>query len=61
VLFVYDKGGSPTVQISLQTGGSTAYQYELSGASAKYADFDGKILSNIRLTPGNVAIFRIDP
>jgi polysaccharide biosynthesis protein PslG len=61
VLFVYDKGASPTVQISLQTGGSTAYKYELSGASAKYADFDGRILSNIRLTPGNVVIFRIDP
>ena len=61
VLFVYDKAASPTVQISLQTGGTTAYKYELSGAAAKYADFDGKTLSDIQLKPGNVAIFRIDP
>jgi hypothetical protein len=33
----------------------------LNGTSMKHAAFDGKTLSEVRLTAGNVAIFRVDP
>jgi polysaccharide biosynthesis protein PslG len=61
VLFVYDKSGAPTVTITLQTPGSVAYRYELNGNSAEYASFDGHTLSDLELSEGNVAIFRIEP
>jgi hypothetical protein len=61
VLFIYDKSASPTVSATLKTRGRTAVKYELDGSSAKHTAFDGHTLTDIRLTPGDVAIFRIDP
>jgi endo-1,4-beta-mannosidase len=61
VLFVYDKQASPTLNIKLQVPGATAVKYELNGNATKYAAFDGQVLSNILLTAGEVAIFRVDP
>jgi hypothetical protein len=61
VLFVYDKRGSPTVRLSLRTRGAAALRYALDGTAAKYANFDGYTLGEVRLEPGQVAIFRIDP
>lgn len=61
VLFIYDKSASPTVRATLRTGGATALKYELDGTFAKHPTFDGHTLAEIRLTAGNVAIFRIDP
>lgn len=61
VLFVYDKVGNPTVQVALTTPGKIAYKYALDGTFAVYPAFDGRTLSEIALTAGNVAILRIDP
>jgi hypothetical protein len=61
VLFIYDKSANLTVRATLRTRGATAFKFELDGSVAKHAAFDGHILSDIRLTAGNVAIFRIDP
>jgi hypothetical protein len=61
VLFVYDKKASPTVRVKLQTPGAKAFKYELNGTSTPHAAFDGKVLSDVRLTAGEVAVFRIDP
>lgn len=61
VLFIYDKSASPTLRVSLRTRGAAALQYDLHGRAAKYTQFDGYNLSDLRLTPGQVAIFRIDP
>lgn len=61
VLFVYDKGASPTVSVTVQSPGSAATRYALDGSSTPHADFDGQTLSNINLAEGEVAIFQIDP
>jgi hypothetical protein len=61
VLFLYDKSGDPTIRVSLRNPGQTAVKYQLDGTSTNYASFDGRTLYNIKLTGGNVAIFRIDP
>ncbi|HEX4667544.1 MAG TPA: cellulase family glycosylhydrolase [Chthoniobacterales bacterium] len=60
ILFVYDKTSTPTVQVQLKTKGSKAYRYNLDGTFALYPAFDGKKLSDVALTPGNVGVFRID-
>lgn len=59
ILFVYDKSASPTVQVTLPRAGSAAYSY--AGSSTAYSAFDSTTLSDIQLTPGTVAIFRIAP
>jgi hypothetical protein len=61
ILFVYDKTSSPTVKVTLPSRGSAAYSYTYDGRSAVYPTFDGAALSQVKLTPGTVAIFRIDP
>jgi polysaccharide biosynthesis protein PslG len=61
VLFVYDKQNSPTVAITLERAGQRAFAYELDGTAAPFADFDGAMLSNVALTPGEVAIFAVEP
>jgi polysaccharide biosynthesis protein PslG len=61
VLFIYDKSANPTVRARLRTRGATALKYELDGSFAEHPTFDGHTLTEIRLTAGNVAIFRIDP
>ena len=60
VLFVYDKTSSPTVQVQLTQRGAKAYRFQLDGTSSPYGAFDGKTLTAVRLTAGDVAIFRID-
>jgi len=61
VLFIYDKRGDPTIRVSLRTGGTKALQFALDGTSSNYAGFDGYAIDDVRLKPGQVAIFRIDP
>jgi polysaccharide biosynthesis protein PslG len=57
ILFIYDKQSPSTVEVRLQTGESM----NLDGTSREHTAFDGSVLSEIRLTPDQVAIFRIDP
>jgi len=61
VLFLYDKKADPTVRIDLHSPGRTAVRFGLNGSAAVYRNFDGRTLSNVRLSAGNVEIFRIDP
>jgi hypothetical protein len=61
ILFVYDKTANPTVRATLRTPGRKAVKYDLDGTALEHAAFDGHTLTDIRLTAGNVAIFRIDP
>ena len=61
VLFVYDKAANPTVQVQLKSKGGKAYRYDLDGSYALYPAFDGEKLREVKLTAGNVAVFRIDP
>jgi len=61
VLFVYDKRADPTVAVELRMRGAKAWKFNLDGSSAEYAAFDGRILSQIRLKAGSVAIFLIEP
>lgn len=61
VLFVYDNRSAPTVNITLQRPGSGAIAYALDGTSTPYSSFDGTTLSNIPLSPGEVAIFVVEP
>ncbi len=61
VLFVYDKRAAPTVDVTLQRPGRRAIAYALDGTSTSYSAFDGTGLADITLSPGEVAIFVVEP
>jgi hypothetical protein len=61
VLFIYDKRAAPTVSVTLQRPGRRAVAYALDGTATPYTAFDGTTLSHISLSPGEVAIFTVEP
>jgi hypothetical protein len=61
VLFVWDRVRDSTVTVKLKTPGSSAEQFSLNGEATPYPAFDGTMLKDIRLTAGEVEIFRINP
>ena len=61
VLFIYDKRSAPTVGVTLQRPGRRAFAYALDGTSTSYSAFDGTTLTNIALSPGEAAIFVVEP
>ncbi|HEX7119469.1 MAG TPA: beta-galactosidase [Longimicrobiales bacterium] len=61
VLFVWDRTGSPTLELRLATPGRAAVEYALDGAATRYAAFDGRTLRGVRLEPDAPRIFAIEP
>lgn len=60
LLFVWDRTGSPTVRIGTRPGASVT-EYALDGTLQPVPSFDGRVLRDIRLTPGLVRIFEVHP
>lgn len=61
LLVVWDKRGTPTLEIRLRHGGSSAIEYALDGSASPYEYFDDAALNNVRLSAGEVRIFEIRP
>lgn len=61
VLFVWDKSGSPTLQLTLDRAGGRITEYRLDGSPVEYPSFDGRRLEEVKLQPGEVRIFAIAP
>lgn len=60
VLLVWDKKGSPTLRLGTRKG-TTVTEYALDGSPMPFTDFNGRMLSKVRLQPGVVRIFEIVP
>lgn len=61
VLFLWDKSGSPMVQVRLPRRGTRVIEYALDGTGSPYRAFDGTTLYNVALMAGEVRIFEIKP
>ena len=61
LLFVWDKSGSHTLDLRIAGRGAAAVEYGLDGRSSTYDRFDGVFLRDVRLAPGTVRIFEIEP
>jgi polysaccharide biosynthesis protein PslG len=61
VLFLYDLESSPEVQVTLTDPASTAQLFALDGSSTATALEEGRKLSGVQLSPGEVLIFKFDP
>ncbi|MBJ6724439.1 beta-galactosidase [Geomesophilobacter sediminis] len=58
VLVVWDKTGSPTLQLRTRRG-VDAFEHALNGTLTPYRSFDGRHLDKVKLEPGMVRIFEI--
>ncbi|HEX5832038.1 MAG TPA: beta-galactosidase [Gemmatimonadaceae bacterium] len=61
VLVVWDRTGSPTLDLRLRRPGTTAVAWGLDGTARPHASFDGRVLADVRVTAGEARIFEIRP
>jgi hypothetical protein len=61
VLIVWDKRGSPALDLTVTRGGSRVTEYTLDARPVAFPQFDGHTLRRVRLAPGHVRIFGITP
>jgi hypothetical protein len=59
VLVIWDRTGTPTVEVALQREASRATEYALDGSPSPIRLSDGKSLKSLTLTPGKARIFRL--
>jgi hypothetical protein len=56
---IWDRTGTPTVDVALQREAARATEYALDGAPSPIRLSDGKSLKSLTLTPGRTRIFRL--
>ena len=61
ILFAYDKRGTPTVSLTLNTPGTSAISYSLDGKMQAFRNFDGNTLAGVQLAPGQIQVLEILP
>jgi hypothetical protein len=57
--FVWDRTGSPTVELELRSSPGVVTLWNLDGSGTRWSDVAGRTLRNVRLEPGRVRIFEI--
>jgi polysaccharide biosynthesis protein PslG len=59
--FVWDRSGSPTVELRLGRAFGRVTQYEIDGSSREWNATDRRRIRDVRLSAGAVRIFEIEP
>ena len=59
--FVWDRTGTPTVELRLRSAIGRVTLYEIDGSSREWHPADRRIIRSVRLSPGAVRIFEIEP
>jgi hypothetical protein len=60
LVFVWDRVGTPTIDLRLSRKGSRVTRYDLDGEQSAW-ESDGELIRGVRLVPGQVGIFAVDP
>jgi hypothetical protein len=58
LVFVWDKSGSPTVELRLPASPGTITAYAIDGRSSPWKNVEGKTIRGVALQPGSVRIFQ---
>ena len=61
LLFVWDRSGSPTIELRLREAIGAVTLYELDGSSRSWSATDRRTIRDVRLSPGAVRIFEAEP
>jgi hypothetical protein len=59
VLFVWDRSGSPTVDLHVRRPAASAVEFSLDGSASAWHLERGTALEGVRLSPGRTRIFRL--
>jgi hypothetical protein len=60
VVFVWDRQGSPTVELRLERPGKRVTAYELDGRASPWSLRDAGVIGGVWLRPGRVRIFEVE-
>jgi hypothetical protein len=61
LVFVWDRVGSPTVELGLSRRGSRVTAYTPDGRGSSWSRTDGRVIGGVRLGPGRPRIFEVEP
>jgi hypothetical protein len=61
LIFVWDRESSPTLNLRLARPGSRARIHRLDGTAGEWRNFDGRVISGVKLEPGEVRVFEVRP
>jgi hypothetical protein len=59
VLVIWDRGGVPTVDVTMKRGAARATSYALDGSASPAPLRDGRTLTGVSLSPGSTRIYRL--
>jgi hypothetical protein len=60
LVFVWDRRGSPTVELRLERPGTRVSAYELDGRASPWHSGSPGVITGVSLRPGNVRIFEVE-
>lgn len=60
LVFVWARGGDPTVDLELRRAGSRINAFELDGSSVQWENTDGRVIRGVKLSEGGVRIFEVE-
>ena len=61
LLFVWDRTGTPTVELELTRPGARVTAYAIDGRSSPWTNTHGRVIRGVHLQPGAVRIFSVEP
>jgi polysaccharide biosynthesis protein PslG len=61
LLFVWDRTGSPIIDLELGRAGRRVTAHAIDGSSSTWPNTDGRVIRGVRLERGRVRIFSVDP
>jgi hypothetical protein len=61
IIFVWDRSGSPTLNLELTRPGSRVTALAIDGKASVWTNSDGRVIRQVPLTAGQVRIFEVEP
>ncbi len=59
LIFAWSRGSSPTVDLRLTRSGRRVTSYSLDGRGTQWRQFDGRVIRQVELTPGEARVFEV--
>jgi hypothetical protein len=60
LVFIWSRGGDPTVELELRRAGSRVTAYQSDGSATTWEDTDGRVIRGVGLAGGGVRVFEIE-
>jgi hypothetical protein len=61
LIFAWDLGSGPALELTLSRPGSRVIAYQLDGRGSVWRNFDGRVIGGVKLVPGEVRVLVVEP